>query len=143
MSFRNRDNQLMWEHFQDSRPVQGVNQGPHKYPAPDTLYPDEFPYPQEDGEAEIMLEIEPEGPIEIDDTVGLDSPEEEMDEVLYSDIKKLAEYSNRILKEVKHSDLDTWMVAKLIKASDYVMDVWHHVDSKVDFANDQDPNISL
>ena len=135
MRFRDRENSLMWEHYQDSRPVVGFNQQPKTPTVNNTLYT-----PEE--EAEVMLEFEPEGPIEVDDAMGIDEPEEELDEVLHSDIKKLAEYSKRLL-DVKHSDLDTWMVAKLIKASEYVCDVWHRCDAKADFANDQSDDIEM
>ena len=98
----------------------------------------------------VVLGFEPEGEIEIDDGFDLvpddddsdgfgdmmeDEPEEEIDEVLYSDIKKLAEYSERLLNDVDHSKLETWMIAKLVKASEYVSDVWHRLDAKADFAN--------
>jgi hypothetical protein len=140
MRFRDRENSLMWEHYQDSRPVVGFNQQPKTPTVKNALYT-----PEE--EAEVMLEFEPEGPVEVDDSMGLgmETQEEELDEVLHSDIKKLADYSQRLL-QVKHGDLDTWMVAKLIKASEYVSDVWHRVDAKADFANtgvDQAEDLSL
>lgn len=98
----------------------------------------------------VVLGLEPEGELEVDDSFDLvpdtddsdgfgdmmeDEPEDEIDEVLYSDIKKLAEYSNRLLKDVNHGELETWMIAKIIKASEYVSDVWHRLDAKTDFAN--------
>jgi len=106
-------------------------------------------YSEEEAES-VVLGFEPEGEIEIDDSFDLvpddddsdgfgdmmeDEPEEEIDEVLYSDIKKLAEYSERLLNDVDHSKLETWMIAKLVKASEYVSDVWHRLDAKADFAN--------
>lgn len=66
----------------------------------------------------------------------MEDEDHEIDEVMYSDIKKLAEYSNRLLKNCHDLDLDCWMKAKIIKASDYVSDVWHRLDAKADFAND-------
>lgn len=107
-------------------------------------------YSEEEAET-VVLGLEPEGELEVDDSFDLvpdtddsdgfgdmmeeDEPEDEIDEVLYSDIKKLAEYSNRLLKDVDHSELETWMIAKIIKASEYVSDVWHRLDAKTDFAN--------
>ncbi len=138
MKFRKRESDLMWEHYQDSRPVVGFNQQPKTPSVKNALYT-----PEE--EAEVMMEFEPEGPIEVDNDmgIGMEEPEEELDEVLHSDIKKLADYSQRILNDIKHSDLDTWMIAKLIKASEYVSDVWHRCDAKADFANDQDADIEM
>lgn len=128
MKFRKRESDLMWEHYQDSRPVVGFNQQPKTPTVKNALYT-----PEE--EAEVMLAFDdPAGPVEVDDSLELESPEEELDEVLHSDLKKLADYSQKLLT-VKHSDLDTWMLAKLIKASEYVSDVWHRVDAKADFAN--------
>jgi hypothetical protein len=110
-------------------------------------------FSEEEAEDEtIVLGLEPEGPVEIDNGFDLapdtddsdgfgdmmeveEEPEDEIDEVLYSDIKKLAEYSNRLLKDVDHGELETWMIAKIIKASEYVSDVWHRLDAKADFAN--------
>jgi hypothetical protein len=35
------------------------------------------------------------------------------------------------------------MQAKIIKASDYMSEVWHRLDASADFANDQDPDLEL
>jgi hypothetical protein len=67
-------------------------------------------------------------------------------EVIYSDIKKLAEYSKRILEICQEKELESWMQAKLVKASDYVSEVWHRLDAEADFANtgfEQSDNISF
>lgn len=74
----------------------------------------------------------PEGHLEFE----MEDDDHDIDEVMYSDIKKLAEYSDKLLKNCHHLELDCWMKAKLIKASDYVSDVWHRLDAKADFAND-------
>lgn len=83
--------------------------------------------------------------LELDTGTGLET-EEGCNEVIYSDVKKLAEYSQRILDICKETELEPWMQAKLVKASDYVSDIWHRLDAEADFANtgfEQSDNISL
>lgn len=79
-------------------------------------------------EAEMsVMEIEPTEPVEMSF--------EEINEVLVSDLKKLAEYAERLQGMSQTADFDDWMVAKITKASDYVSDVWHRLDAQADFAN--------
>lgn len=76
--------------------------------------------------AEVVMEFEPDGPIQ---------PEGEPNEVLISDLKKLAEYSERLQEMATSAEFDDWMIAKITKASDYVSDIWHRLDARADFAN--------
>ena len=79
-------------------------------------------------EADVsVMEIEAPGPVEM--------TTDEVNEVLVSDLKKLAEYADRLQEMSKTAEFDDWMVAKITKASDYVSDVWHRLDAKADFAN--------
>lgn len=147
MRFQKDDNKLMWERYMNPE-VRGLrNFNDQSFDTDDDyLTPniDQY-YSDEEEEKAVVLEFEPEGSLvpDMDDSdgfgdmveVGGDELEEEIDEVLYSDIKKLADYSNRLLKDVNHGELETWMIAKLIKASEYVSDVWHRLDAKTDFAN--------
>lgn len=153
------ETQLRHFNDQNTNPVRPPRAFKHSnlttQPDVNTLYGDQnMGYGEEEAEDSyegetIVLGLEPEGPVEIDNGFDLvpddndddgfgdmmeDEPEE-IDEVLYSDIKKLAEYSNRLLKDVDHAELETWMIAKIIKASEYVSDVWHRLDAKADFAN--------
>lgn len=129
-----KDNQLIWEAYVAPTPSQPIDSNP-----------------LEDEEGAMMLELDPVGEVSLESEPEQDlgdvlGDEEEMDEVLYSDIKKLADYSAKILEHCKGAEIDTWMLAKLIKASEYVSDVWHRLDAKADFANDgidQSDNISL
>lgn len=93
-------------------------------------------------DSEVIMSFEPEAPVEVDN-----GPEEEsIDIALYTDIKKLSEYSDRLLKMAKETHFEPWMAAQLSKASSYVSDVWHRLDAKVDFANtgiEQSNNIDL
>ena len=52
----------------------------------------------------------------------------------------------RIQAICKEKELEPWMQAKLVKASDYVSDIWHRIDAEADFANtgfEQSDNMSL
>ena len=81
--------------------------------------------------------------IEIQSDVPIEPEYDHHNEVLVSDLKKLSEYSRR-LEDLVNSDVefDDWMVAKITKASDYVSDIWHRIDAKVDFANSGMDNFS-
>jgi hypothetical protein len=92
------------------------------------------PYAQED--AEMVMEIEPsimEEPVE---AFEVEEDDHSDNEIIYTDVKKLAEYSKRLKDACKTHTFEPWMIAKLVKAADYVSDVWHHVDANADFAND-------
>lgn len=147
MRFQKDDNKMMWERYMNPevRGLQNYNRDNNFDTDDDYLTPNIDQFYDDDEEGAVVLEFEPEGSLvpDTDDSdgfgdmveVGAEDPEEEIDEVLYSDIKKLADYSNRLLKDVNHGELETWMIAKLIKASEYVSDVWHRIDAKTDFAN--------
>lgn len=136
MRFKREENDLMWESFVAHRSGHSLGAG--------------------DGDDEMVLEIEPGGEIEVepesedhDEHEAHDEhePSGGVDSVLLTDLKKLAEYSQKLLDAVQcDCEMETWMMAKLIKASDYVSDVWHSLDAKADFANDgyeQSDNLSL
>jgi hypothetical protein len=77
----------------------------------------------------VVMEMEPPAPL---------SPvtDDEMTEILRTELKKLAEYGQRLNDLCGKADFDPWMVAKVVKASDYVSDVWHRLDAAgVDYAN--------
>lgn len=77
-------------------------------------------------EQDVVMEIEPIAPVE---------PEfDEKNEVLQAELKKLAEYSQR-LYDLNGVEFDDWMVSAITIASTYVSDVWHRLDAKADFAN--------
>ena len=131
MRFKNRENQLMWERYVDPY---AVNQTSEDQMGDPTV---EDPMLGGEDSEMAVLEFEP--------SVDLET-EEGCNEVVYSDIKKLAEYSKRILSLAKEKEFEPWMQAKLIKASDYVSDIWHRLDAEADFANtgfEQSDNIDL
>lgn len=78
------------------------------------------PSPEEGG---IVMEIEPE----------MDHDDGEGNIVLYSDLKKLSEYSQKLNEICKNVEFEDWMVAQLTKASDYVSEVWHRLDAQSDY----------
>lgn len=133
MRFKSADNNLMWERY--TGPYSKLPQFDQEPVDPTVEDPYLMDQPEE--EAEMVVELEPMGDLDT---------EEGCNEVVYSDIKKLAEYSKRILEICKEQELEPWMQAKLVKASDYVSDIWHRLDANVDFANtgfEQSDNISL
>jgi phosphorylcholine metabolism protein LicD len=78
---------------------------------------------------EIIMDMEPIGEVE---PIG----DSETNEMMKTELKKLAEYGKRLQDICGKTEFDAWMVAKIVKASDYVSDVWHRLDADgVDFAN--------
>ena len=140
MKFRDRENTLIWERYNAPYPSQPqIDDDDDEHWGAGTGSPDRMSgsYGEED-ELEVMV-FEPEMEIETEE-------HEQCNEVIYSDIKKLAEYSERILKICQEKELEPWMQAKLVKASDYVSDIWHRLDGKADFANtgfEQSDNIDF
>jgi hypothetical protein len=133
MRFRNKESQLMWERYVD--PYSTLPQ--YDQTQTDPTVTDPYMAPEEEAEVSVM-EFEP--------TTGLEVEEQSYNEVVYSDVKKLAEYSQRLLEICKEKELEPWMQAKLVKASDYVSDIWHRLDAEADFANtgfEQSDNIEF
>ena len=132
MKFRNRENQLIWERYTDPyATLPEFDKEPSDPTVEDPMYGEE--------DAMEVIEFEPEMEVETEE-------HEACNEVIYSDIKKLAEYSKRILEICQDKELEPWMQAKLVKASDYVSDIWHRLDAEADFANtgfEQSDNIEF
>jgi hypothetical protein len=51
------------------------------------------------------------------------------------ELKKLAEYSKRLSEMCESTEFSPWMIMKLVKATDYVSDVYYNVTTEADFAN--------
>ena len=135
-NFRNRENQLIWESFMSKR------QSPYsdEMESEPSFDLEEWDTDEENTEPSGGMAV-----LELDTGSNLETSEG-CNEVIYSDVKKLAEYSKRILDICKDKELEPWMQAKLVKASDYVSDIWHRLDAEADFANtgfEQSDNISL
>lgn len=130
MRFKTKENALMWERYMgDDMPTDSFEE---------FEFNDDIGDDHQDDSHSAVIEFEPMG--------DMDTEEHHHNEVIYSDIKKLAEYSKRMLDICSKQELDTWMQAKLVKASDYVSEVWHRLDAEADFANtgyEQSDNIDL
>lgn len=80
---------------------------------------------QED-EGAMVLEMEPLGVVnggEIDNAA------------IRVELKKLDEYSKRLAEMCDSTEFAPWMLMKLVKASDYVSDVYYNVTTEADYAN--------
>jgi hypothetical protein len=106
----------------------------------------------DEDENTAIISLEPIGPVSpykscnCDDSCDchkMDDSSDQCDEVIFSDIKKLAEYSKKLLEYCNNHSLEPWMQAKVIKASDYISDIWHRLDASADFANDQHPDVKI
>ena len=114
-----KDNQLIWERYSDQQ---------YENPLNPTF---------EDEDQEIVLDLEPDGPVEIDDdfddmlepTDDLEGGEGEMDDLVMTDIKKLDRNTKKLLEYCKSNKLEDWMQAKIIKASIYVADGFEQSDN--------------
>jgi hypothetical protein len=73
----------------------------------------------------MVMEFDPISPVE----------KHEVNEVLVSELKKLAEYADRLYKMRNDCEFEDWMVSAITISSTYVSDVWHRLDAKADFAN--------
>ena len=108
-----------------------------------------------DGEAEIVLSAEPMGEMDIEgdggdelsDVLGdEDSDSDDDNEIVLHAIRKLVKRGEKLLELCQNQDLKPWMIAKIIKAEDYISDVFDQLDDDADFANDgfeDSYNISL
>ena len=136
-SFQKRDSKLMWESFMgDQNYSDGGSDMGNDF---DDDFSDDFSDDDFGDSPEVVMEIEPVGPVEVEEPANGDN------EMVYAEMKKLVEYSGRLMELVKQGELKPWMLAKLVKASDYVSDVWYSMDTKADFANtghDQSDDLS-
>ena len=140
MKFRGEENELIWESFRKKNINERFNDdlgmmsddpdfGEDGF---DSEEPDfnfdgnemdgDFDEPKAQG---MVMEIDPVAPVEA----------HEVNEVLVSDLKKLAEYAQRLYGMKDSADFEDWMVQAITVASTYVSDVWHRLDAKADFAN--------
>lgn len=130
MKFKGEENSLIWESFRGKNLNEGFDDE-----MDEDLMGDEF---SDDGdvgmEDDFGMEPEPEGMVmEIDPVAPVEA--HEVNEVLVSDLKKLAEYAQRLYDMKDSADFEDWMVQAITIASTYVSDVWHRLDAKADFAN--------
>ena len=114
MSFKN-DKGLIWESYVDD--LGGKSGG------------------FEDAEmAVIEVDDQPAQDLEIEEVP--DEPKGETSEVVMGELSKLEEYVGRLAEKGREGcEFEDWMIAKIVMASDYVSDISHRLDAKVDFAN--------
>jgi hypothetical protein len=142
MKFKREENELIWESF---RSKQNINEKfddmddelldtDDEYSDEgfddeygDEGFDDEFDDDLGGGTVDqnIVMELEPMGAVE----------PQEVNEVLVSELKKLAEYSKRLYDMRTSAEFEDWMVSAITIASTYMSDVWHRLDAKADFAN--------
>jgi len=99
-----------------------------------------------DEDAEAIISLAPTGPVEAemgdddmfedDDDLFEDDDDDLDNEIIVKALRKLIKRADILLNHCESDKLDTWMVAKIIKAEDYISDVWNELDDVADFAND-------
>jgi hypothetical protein len=117
------ESRLMWEAF--TSPMEDDDDMDFSM---DDDMDDDFDDDFDDDRDEMVIEIDPIAPVE---KIG----DDHMNEILNSELKKLAEYGKRLEDLCGKVEFEPWMIAKVVKASDYVEDVWHRLDAGADFAN--------
>jgi len=138
MKFKGEENTLIWESFRGNKKV--LNERLDDMLEDDDMddlggdfeddddfeseYDDDLE-PESKSMQNIVMEVEPMGSVD----------NFEVNEVLVSELKKLAEYSNRLYDICSNTEFDDWMVSAITVASTYMSDVWHRLDAKADFAN--------
>lgn len=142
MKFRGEENDVIWESFRKGKVIserfddemdedfddEMGDDAMHDDPDfgddgfDDEGHDDDFDQPHPQG---MVMEIDPIGPVE----------KHEINEVLVSELKKLAEYANRLYEMRNECEFEDWMVSAITISSTYVSDVWHRLDAKADFAN--------
>jgi hypothetical protein len=124
--FKREENNLIWENYNNPN---------------DQVYADEYNtenvFEDEDAEAIISLEqpmqVEPEI---VQDEIFEDDGDDLDNEIITKALRKIIKRADILLNHCQGDSLDTWMVAKIIKAEDYISDVWNELDDIADFAND-------
>jgi len=124
MKFKHEEAAMIWEGFRNPMEEEDLDFGMEDDSMMDDMgMEDDF-----GDDPEVVMELEPMAPVE---TIG----DEEMTEILKIEMKKLIDYSDRLNGLVGSTEFEPWMIAKIVKASDYLDDVWHRLDVEADFAN--------
>lgn len=140
MKFKGEENNLIWESFR-GKPINERLDDDFDMGMEDDSFDDEMGGGFDDdgmdfdddmsddlggGETQgMVMEIDPIAPVET----------HEVNEVLVSELKKLAEYAKRLYEMKDSAEFEDWMVSAITISSTYVSDVWHRLDAKADFAN--------
>lgn len=135
MKFKHEENKLIWESFRNKPINEGLGDMGDEFEDDytDDGMGDDMDMDFDDGmgddfggdQQSMVMEIEPMAPVQT----------QEVNEVLVSELKKLAEYAKRLYDMKDSADFEDWMVSAITISSTYVSDVWHRLDAKADFAN--------
>lgn len=130
--FKTEENNLIWESYNPN----------------DQIYADEYNDENVfgDEDAEAIISLAPPGAVEEiedggddmfsdDDDLFEDGDDDLDNEIIVKALRKLIKRADILLNHCESDKLDTWMVAKIIKAEDYISDVWNELDDVADFAN--------
>jgi hypothetical protein len=128
--FKREENDVIWEGYTTPN---------------DEFYADEYNednvFYDDSEDAEAIISLEP--PMQVKPEIIEDEPdmfEDEDDdldnEIIVKSLRKIIKRADILLNHCSGESLDTWMVAKIIKAEDYISDVWNELDDVADFAND-------
>jgi len=108
---------------------------------------DEGDYMDGEEDSEVIMSMEPMGEVEPEFEMDEDCDEDDDDhEVVLHSLRKLVKRGEELQELCKSKELESWMIAKIIKAEDYISDVWDRLDDDADFANDgfeDSDNLSL
>ena len=131
MKFQKHENELIWESIFPKRDEMG-----------DDIGFDDFDddYDAEEDGSDVVMELEPMGEVEPSYEDEDDSAENEAVAVA---LRKLVKRSNALMDLAKEHELESWMIAKIIKAETYISSVWDDLDDVADFANDVSDEVSF
>jgi len=126
--FKRDENNVIWENYSNPN---------------EQAYADEYNQDNvfQDEDAEAIISLEPPMQVEpeiVDDGLGEDIVEDDDldNEIIEKALRKIIKRADILLSHCQGQSLETWMVAKIIKAEDYISDVWNELDDIADFAND-------
>lgn len=124
--FKTVENNLIWENYNTSN---------------DQMYADEYNDSNvfEDEDAEAIITLEPPMQVEpeiVEDDIFDDEDDDLDNEIITKALRKIIKRADILINHCGSDKLDTWMIAKIIKAEDYISDVWNELDDVADFAND-------
>jgi hypothetical protein len=108
------------------------------YSSPEEDFENEMDFDMEDDDDDYGMDDDHHSTVVMSmEPIGKSEPigDSHMNEIMATELKKLAEYGKRLQDLCGKVEFDAWMVAKIVKASDYTSEVWHRLDAGADFAN--------
>lgn len=133
MKFQKHENELIWESAFQNKDKPDIEIGFGDF---DDDLDNDFE-PEEDG-SEVVMELEPMGEVE---PSFEDEGDDAETEAVATALRVLVKRSNALMDLVKEHELESWMIAKIIKAETYISSVWDDLDDVVDFANDSSDDV--